>query len=87
VAVTHQTDKIRRIARLAPLAEQGRILWPSAGSKCWSADVPRAQEQFEQLGQASSQHDDGADAVEMAIGLLRGVGHKRGRARLIRRAA
>jgi len=85
--ITHHSDKIRRIARLAPLAENGKILWPGAGSKCWSKDVPRAQEQFEQLGQSSSQHDDGADAIEMAIGLLRGVGHRRGRVRLLRRAA
>jgi predicted phage terminase large subunit-like protein len=77
------TDKIRRISRLAPLVEQGRLLFPSAASSYWSPDVQKCLDEFEALGVSSQAHDDGPDAVERAVALLRGTGSGRIRARLL----
>ena len=72
------TDKLKRIGTLAPLAEQGRIYFPSASSTFWSTDVEKCLEQFEALGVSGQSHDDGPDVVERAIKLLRrsASGHK-----------
>lgn len=64
-------DKILRISRLAPMAEQGRIYWPHPNSAYWTPDVEKCKEEFEALGCSSNSHDDGPDAVERAIALLR----------------
>lgn len=77
------TDKIRRISRLAPLVEQGRLLFPSAASSYWSPDVQKCLDEFEALGVSSQSHDDGPDAVERAVTLLRGAGAGRIQARLL----
>ncbi len=66
------TDKIRRLGRLAPLAEQGLIYFPAAGSSFWSPDVEKCIEQFEQLGVSANAHDDGPDCIERCMSLLRG---------------
>lgn len=84
---SHKVDKLSRISRLAPLAEQGRIYFPKAGSSFWTPSVSRCIEQFEQLGQSANAHDDGPDSCEMAIGLLRGASSRKGRVRMVRRAA
>ena len=77
------TDKVRRISRLAPLFEQGLILWPERASSFWSADIVRCQEQFEALGCSAESHDDGPDALERAVSLLRGKAAKKGRVHLV----
>ncbi len=66
------SDKIKRISTLAPMAEQGRIFFPSASSSYWTPDVQKCIDQFEALGCSGDSHDDGPDAVERAIRLLRG---------------
>ena len=66
------TDKLKRLSTLAPLAEQGRIWWPSASSSYWHPEIERCKEEFESLGCSTNSHDDGPDAVERAIKLLRG---------------
>jgi predicted phage terminase large subunit-like protein len=76
------TDKLKRISTLAPLWEQGRIWWPSAKSSYWSPDVERCIEEFEALGCSADSHDDGPDAVERAIKLLKGRTGKKGKAKL-----
>lgn len=77
------SDKIRRLSRLAPLIEQGRLFFPAAGSSYWSPDVQRCLEEFEAIGVSANSHDDGPDAVERAISLLRGKGMKKISARLM----
>lgn len=77
------SDKIRRIGRLAPLVEQGLILFPSPKSAYWSPDVEKCLEQFEALGVSANADDDGPDAVERAISLLRGRALRKVRARLL----
>ncbi|MFB3828946.1 MAG: hypothetical protein ACE15B_19425 [Bryobacteraceae bacterium] len=76
------SDKLKRISTLAPLAEQGRIWWPSASSSYWTPDIERCKEEFEELGCSSNSHDDGPDAVERAIKLLRGRSGRKGRVML-----
>lgn len=76
------SDKLRRIGRLAPLAEQGLLLFPSAGSSYWSPDIESCLEQFEALGVSANSHDDGPDAIERAVSLLRGKAHRKIRAYL-----
>ena len=73
------SDKIKRISTLAPMAEQGRIFWPSASSSYWTPDVQKCLDQFEALGCSGDSHDDGPDALERAIKLLRGKARKKGR--------
>lgn len=71
------SDKLRRISRLAPLVEQGRLYFPSAKSSYWSPAVQVCLDEFEALGVSANSHDDGPDAVERAVSLLRGkVGNK-----------
>jgi len=77
------SDKIRRIGRLAPLVEQGLLLVPSAGSSYWSPDIEEALEQFEALGVSANSHDDGPDAIERAISLLRGKTARKAWARIL----
>jgi predicted phage terminase large subunit-like protein len=77
------SDKIKRISTLAPMAEQGRIYWPSASSSYWTPDVQRCIDQFEALGCSSDSHDDGPDAVERAIKLLRGRASRKGTVKLL----
>ncbi len=78
------SDKIKRISTLAPMAEQGRIYFPSASSSYWTPDVQKCLDQFEALGCSGDSHDDGPDAVERAIKLLRGkAARKKGSVRLI----
>jgi predicted phage terminase large subunit-like protein len=77
------SDKLKRISRLAPLWEQGRIWFPSASSSYWTADVQKCLDQFEALGCSSNSHDDGPDAVERAIALLRGKSNRKGRVSLL----
>ena len=77
------SDKIKRISTLAPMAEQGRIYFPSPSSSYWSNDVEKCMDQFEALGCSGDSHDDGPDAVERAIRLLRGKKGKKGRVRII----
>ena len=77
------TDKVRRISRLIPLAEQGLLMWPSASSSFWSRDMVRCREQFEALGCSADSHDDGPDALERAISLLRGKSARRGSVKLL----
>ena len=77
------SDKIKRISTLAPLWEQGRILFPSAKSAYWSPDVEKCLEQFYALGCSQNAHDDGPDSVERAIKLLRGTRGKKGKVRLV----
>jgi len=76
------SDKLKRLSRLAPLAEQGRLWFPSASSSYWTPAVTQCIEEFEALGCSTDSHDDGPDAVERAIALLRGSG-KKGRVRLV----
>lgn len=76
------TDKLKRLSTLAPLAEQGRIWWPSASSSYWTPDIERCKDEFEALGCSANTHDDGPDAVERAIKLLRGRSGKKGRVKL-----
>lgn len=76
------TDKLKRIQTLAPLWEQGRIWWPSAKSSYWSPDIERCIEEFEALGCSADSHDDGPDAVERAIKLLKGRSGKKGKAKI-----
>lgn len=82
---SHDVSKMARFERLSVLAEQGRIRWPKTGSAFWTPDMARCREQFEALG-VTETHDDGPDAVEMAISLQRGL-QKKGRVRLIDRRA
>jgi predicted phage terminase large subunit-like protein len=77
------SDKIRRISRLAPLVEQGRLFFPSAGSSYWTPDVQLCLDEFEALGVSANSHDDGPDAVERAISLLRGKSFRQISARLM----
>lgn len=77
------SDKLRRISRLAPLVEQGRLFFPAAGSAYWSTDVQKCLDEFEALGVSANAHDDGPDAVERAISLLRGKSNQKIRARLM----
>lgn len=77
------SDKLRRISRLAPLVEQGRLYFPSPESSYWSPDVELCLEEFEALGVSSNSHDDGPDAVERAVSLLRGKSTSRIQARLL----
>ena len=77
------SDKIRRIGRLAPLAEQGLLMFPSPKSAYWSPDVEKCLEQFEALGVSANAHDDGPDTVERAVSLLRGRALRKVRARLL----
>jgi predicted phage terminase large subunit-like protein len=77
------TDKLKRISTLAPLWEQGRMLWPHPNSSYWSPDVERCIEEFEALGCSADSHDDGPDAVERVIKLLRGRMGKKGRASVL----
>ncbi len=79
-------DKMSRIERLQPLAEQGRLWFPHPTSSYRTNDIDLCLEQFEDLG-VSANHDDGPDAVEMAIGLLRGRRQRKGRVSYARRAA
>ena len=76
------TDKLKRLSTLAPLAEQGRIWWPSASSSYWTPDIERCKDEFEALGCSANTRDDGPDAVERAIKLLRGRSGKKGRVKL-----
>jgi len=73
------SDKIKRISTLAPMAEQGRIYFPSASSSYWTADAQKCMDQFEALGCSGDSHDDGPDAVERAIRLLRGKKGRKGK--------
>jgi predicted phage terminase large subunit-like protein len=73
------SDKLRRLSTLAPLVEQGRLFFPSASSSYWTPDVQKCLDEFEALGCSTSAHDDGPDAVERAIKLLRGGRGKKGR--------
>ena len=77
------SDKLRRISRLAPLVEQGRLLFPAAGSSYWSPDVQKCLDEFEALGVSANAHDDGPDAVERGVSLLRGKEHRKIQARLM----
>jgi predicted phage terminase large subunit-like protein len=77
------SDKLKRISRLAPLWEQGRIIWPSASSSYWSPDVQKCIDEFESLGCSANAHDDGPDAVERAIALLRGSRGRKGSVRML----
>jgi predicted phage terminase large subunit-like protein len=77
------SDKLRRISTLAPMVEQGRLWFPSASSSYWTPDVAKCIEQFEALGCSTNAHDDGPDAVERAVRLLRGRSGKKGKVRLI----
>jgi predicted phage terminase large subunit-like protein len=77
------SDKLRRISRLAPLAEQGRILFPHPSSSYWSPDVQKCLDEFEALGVSMNAHDDGPDMVERAISLLRGKQNRKIKARLL----
>lgn len=77
------SDKIRRISRLAPLVEQGRLLFPSPESSYWTPDVQKCLDQFEALGVSANAHDDGPDAVERAVTLLRGRWNRKIGARLL----
>ncbi|MGE5487560.1 MAG: phage terminase large subunit [bacterium] len=77
------SDKLKRISRLAPLQEQGRIYFPSASSSYWTPDVQKCLDQFEALGCSANAHDDGPDAVERAIALLRGSRVRKGRVSLL----
>lgn len=83
---SHDVSKMARFERLSVLAEQGRIRWPKPGSTFWMPDMARCREEFEALG-VIEDHDDGPDAVEMAISLQRGLTRGRGRVRVIGRAA
>lgn len=74
------SDKLKRISTLAPLAEQGRIYFPSASSSYWTPDVQKCIDEFEALGCSANSHDDGPDMVERAIKLLRGRRGRKGRA-------
>lgn len=79
------SDKVKRISRLQPLAQQRLILVPHVSSAYWSPDVERVLEQFADLGVSTNAHDDGPDAVERAMSLLRGRtgGGRRRMARLV----
>ncbi len=77
------SDKLKRISRLAPMWEQERILWPSSSGSYWSPDVEQCIDEFEALGCSANSHDDGPDAVERAIALLRGKSGKKGRVWLL----
>jgi predicted phage terminase large subunit-like protein len=77
------SDKVRRISRLAPLVEQGRLLFPSPESSYWTPDVQKCLDQFEALGVSANSHDDGPDAVERAVSLLRGRWSRKIGARLL----
>ncbi len=77
------SDKLKRISRLAPLQEQGRIFFPSASSSYWTPDVQQCLDEFEALGCSSNSHDDGPDAVERAIALLRGSRGRKGKVSLL----
>ena len=68
------SDKLRRLSRLAPLWEQGLIRFPSPTSSYWSPDMERCLEELYALGCSANSHDDGPDAVERAVSLLRGKG-------------
>jgi predicted phage terminase large subunit-like protein len=68
------SDKLRRLSRLAPLWEQGLIRVPHPTSVYWSADVEKCLEELYALGCSANSHDDGPDALERAISLLRGKG-------------
>lgn len=70
------SDKLRRLSRMAPLWEQGLIRFPSPSSSYWNPDVEKCLEELYALGCSANAHDDGPDAVERAISLLRG---KKGR--------
>ena len=74
------SDKLRRLSRMAPLWEQGLIRFPAPTSSYWSPDVERCLEELYALGCSANSHDDGPDAVERAISLLRGKGLKKIRA-------
>lgn len=77
------SDKLKRISTLAPMAEQGRIYFPSASSSYWTPAVQKCMDEFEALGCSGDSHDDGPDAVERAIRLLRGKKGKKGRVRIL----
>jgi len=77
------SDKLKRISTLAPMAEQGRIYFPSASSSYWTADVKKCIEQFEALGCSANSHDDGPDVVERAIRLHRGKNSRKGTVSLL----
>jgi len=64
VAITQKKDKIQRITRLSPLVENGTILF--------RRDQTELIEQLIHFPKAD--HDDGPDALEMAVDLARGTG-------------
>lgn len=77
------SDKLKRISTLAPLAEQGRIYFPSASSSYWTPDIQKCLDEFESLGCSANARDDGPDSVERAIRLLRGSRSRKGRVSLL----
>ena len=64
VGISQKKDKVQRITRLSPLVENGTILF--------RRDQTELIEEVIHLPKAD--HDDGPDALEMAIGLARGTG-------------
>jgi predicted phage terminase large subunit-like protein len=76
------SDKLKRISTLVPLVEQRLIFFPSPKSSYWSPDVEKCIEEFESLGCSGDSHDDGPDATQRAIALLR-RGGKKGTVKLV----
>lgn len=83
-AIDHHTDKVLRVSRLAPLVERGVLLFaPEQGDQGLLID------QLCAIG--TSEHDDGPDALEGAVGLAESGGgvfefHTSGRKRFGLRA-
>lgn len=77
------SDKLKRISTLAPLWEQGRMFWPDPKSSYWTPDVETCIEEFLDLGCSADSHDDGPDAVERVLKLLRGRGGRRGKVAIL----
>ncbi len=77
------TNKLSRISRLAPMWERGLIRLPDPGSSYWTPDIEKLLDEFEALGCSANSHDDGPDALERAIALLRGKTGRKGKVRLL----
>jgi predicted phage terminase large subunit-like protein len=69
--VTHRLAKETRLAGLSPLVERGVVLFPAPEHR--DADMRLLIEQLIYFP-STTMHDDGPDALEGAVGLLRGGG-------------
>lgn len=63
VPVTHTLDKYSRVAKLSPIAEGGRLLFPPEDE--WDESVKTLHQQFVMF--PDDRHDDGPDAAAMAV--------------------